>query len=350
MGLAAVLALAAVAVPRIVGPRSGTVGNEDTSGASAMTEPASAPLVSGRIWNFKFDYPAAWALHDGGTASVDGEPGNNALGTLGPVSEACDAYGTYVGNKPAACIATWSLAPGSAAMMFEWLTVNEPSGYRPWSLMRAESAPPAGPQLVTVAGVRAIYARNLTNRVPISSTVAGDAAIPAADEVLTWELVDRFNGFNGFKITVAIRGPNTAALEAQVMAVIASMHYLPAIVPLATDEASKAAALKEFFAVTPPARLTCFSSSLGVTETATVTRIGVVDLSKPLPVRCTVTVEAEPEQVWQVTLTWEWDAAPDHIAGKATEIWHNSPTWDGAAIDVSGVENMPYALPNTGNG
>jgi hypothetical protein len=248
------------------------------------------------------------------------------------------------------CAATWSLAAGTAAMTFEWRFNPGPDYSNLWSLLRAESAPPAGTQFVMVAGVRTIYARNLSNRVPINPTVAGDATIPGADEVLTWELVDRFNGFNSFKITAAVRGPNAAALEAQAAAVIASMHYLPAIVPLATDEASKAAAFEQFMASGLAGRLGCIPPALGEAGTATVTHVDMYQLSQPLAVRCTAVIQAEPEQIWQVTVTWEWDASPDHAAGNAREIWHNTPTLDGAAIDTIGFESVPYVMPNTGNG
>jgi hypothetical protein len=384
---AVVTALAAVLLPWMIGPRSGGGGPDASESQSAEPLQQTAPgLAQGRIWYFEFDYPAAWALRDGGTANLtkaetgkddptDHEPAYVALGTLGSVSETCDrAYAElFVDHKSAAkCTATWNLTNDSAAVTFEW-NPQPPSGlgYEPWNLLRAESAPPSGTQLVMVADVRAIYARNNSNQVPISPTVANDATIPGADEVLTWELVDRFVAFNGFKITAAIRGPNTADLEAQIQAVIASLHYVPAIVPLPTDEASKTAALEQFFksaATASPAPatngptpvrtpavtrrdLSCFAHTPGVTRTATITEADTARLSKPLTVRCTTQIEMVPEQLWKVTLTWEWDAAPDHAAGKAVEVFHNDPTMDGAAIETTGFETMPYLIPDPpGNG
>jgi hypothetical protein len=88
-----------------------------------------------------------------------------------------------------------------------------------------------------------------------------------------------------------------------------------------------------------------------VTRTATITEADTARLSKPLTVRCTTQIEMVPEQLWKVTLTWEWDAAPDHAAGKAVEVFHNDPTMDGAAIETTGFETMPYLIPDPpGNG
>jgi hypothetical protein len=121
---------------------------------------------------------------------------------------------------------------------YEWQLWNmDPRYYESWDLLRAgTTAPPAGTQLVTVAGVRTLFARNGSNKVPINPTfVNGDASIPGADEVLTWQMVDRSHGNGGFQVTAAIRGPSVAELEAQVQAVIASLHYAVPIVPLPTD-------------------------------------------------------------------------------------------------------------------
>ena len=371
---AAVVALAAVLLPWMIGPRGATGGPEPSTTQTAAfrsTEPtaSSAPtatptqppapgLAHGRIWHFAFDYPAAWPLHDGGTANdLVGEPLYKALGTIGAVSESCVrkyAELTVSGKEMSQCKSDWKLTEGSAALTFEWSPwTGDPKNPEPWDLMRAESPTPKGAQLVMVAGVRALYARNLGDTVPIGPTQAEDKKIPAAAEVLTWELVDRFDAFYGFKITAAIRGPNTAGLEAQVQALIASMHYVPAILPLPTDDASKAAALQQFFAtlVTSGRALGCFPHTPGVAGKAWITMADTRTLSQPLSVRCTAQIDAAPEQVWRVTLTWQWDAGPDYNAGQAVEVWHETPAMDGAAIDQAGFDTMPYVVPLVpGNG
>ena len=42
-------------------------------------------------------------------------------------------------------------------------------------------------------------------------------------------------------------------------------------------------------------------------------------LTMPLPVRCTTTIEPTPHGLWHVTTTYGWDAAAHRSAGSANE-------------------------------
>jgi len=75
VGLAAVLALAAVAVPWVTGPRAGMGpggSGDDAASPSATPEPTLAPTASptpvpvahAQKWFLSFDYPADWTVTD----------------------------------------------------------------------------------------------------------------------------------------------------------------------------------------------------------------------------------------------------------------------------------------------
>ena len=385
VGLAAVLALAVVALPWLIGPRPSGVGGPGgsasagtsaggsasagtsagaSSGSSVVesSEPslespatASGPaLKRGTIWDWSFDYPSDWAVQDhrdaGYAGDVNNSPINPALGTIGPVSEDCPSTGTD--NLFTGCSATWDLVPSSAAITFEF---NEMSGgpddNKTWNLLDAEmSTPPAATRVVSVAGVRALFARGTSDRLPLGTTIVFRySSIPGADEVLVWEMVDRFDSAFGFKITAAIRGPDVARLDAQVQAIVASMSYVPAITPLPTDAASKKAALTSDIAAWTdrfsPSALACFSGTPGATTSATITEtLSERKLSRPLAVRCTTQVDILPEQVWKVTFIYEWDATAGHASGKAEFV-------DVGGIAQDSFDQMPYILPvPQGNG
>ena len=75
VGLAAVLALAAVAVPWMAGPRAGagpSGSGDDTASHSATSEPrlapsaspTSVPVAHAQKWFLAFDYPSDWTVTD----------------------------------------------------------------------------------------------------------------------------------------------------------------------------------------------------------------------------------------------------------------------------------------------
>jgi hypothetical protein len=352
-----VVAIVAVAGPWLIGSRDNTGGPATSSGqSSAKTARLTSPpsISRGHIWHWTFAYPSSWLVTDHGTAfqELASIPSNAALGTIGHVSEDCSNFG-----QPQ-CSTAWDLVPSSAAITFEFNNMSGAQGEnKSWSLFDAEtSQPPAGVQIVTVAGVRALFARSSSDHLPLGRTILSwNGWVPDADEILVWEMVDRFDAQTGFKITAAIRGPDVATIEAQVRAIVDSLAYDAPILPLATDAASKKAALAtdarlEGWTGSDPL-WSCFSSTPGVTLGARITETvtGQV-LTQPLDVRCTADVVALPEQIWMVTYTYEWDAGPNHPAGKAVEYDYLTPDQDGSVFQLNELWRMPYIVPPTHGG
>ena len=148
-----------------------------------------------------------------------------------------------------------------------------------------------------------------------------------------------------------MRGPNAAALEAEVQAVVASIKYDPAVIPLPTDPAARAAqsqqaltqALTQALGLGDPRTLDCFAREPG-SKAATITfPPNGRNLSKPLPVTCSAAVESNPMEGWSVILTVTWQAASDRKAGR----WTATIYVKHAHMTIMPGENdeFPYELP-----
>jgi hypothetical protein len=366
VAIAALLLLVIAAIPWFLGPRTEMAGTGGAAEPSAVASEAASlgsteaatgiGLAHGRAWNLAFDYPSTWLHYDAGynripgTSRFSSQAASVALGTLGPVQQAWTGPGGTWSTS-------WNLTQDSVAMTFEWQgAVLGKSEFAVGSLAAAAwTSPPAESRKVTIAGLPSLFSRSSSSSVPFGSTaLSGQRTIPGADEVLVWKLTSHYDVWHSYSITAAIRGPNTAELEAQVQAVMDSLRYVDPVTPLVDTAASRAAALRSYFtelaAMTDGSRDTaCFPREPGVTATATITATEVTGykLSKPLTVRCTSQVEAMPEQAWKITLTYSWDAAVDHTAGTATDVEVYSPGYGSAGNDT-GIDSMPYVIPRGG--
>ncbi len=382
VGLAAVLALAAVAVPWATGPRAG-VGpggsGDDVASPSATPRPTLAPTASptpvpvahAQKWFLSFDYPANWTVMDRDIAAA-----TEGLST-GSAAQGNPAVFGFVGNSGAseeclpnppsnanACTTNWSLGAGTIAMRFE--VSPRMTGPRPsyvWTGREAVDGPEIpGAEALMIDGLPARFAKSTTDAVPYSSET-----VPGATEVLWWGLTSQQQFGFGYSIVAGIRGPNVAALEAQAKALVAGIHYVPETVMLPTDPAAfdqaRQAALETD--LTEQKKLLasnkdyshawdCFPTVVGASRKGTITDTpSTGPLTKPLSVTCTVeSMVPTVMQGWILTLSQSWDAGPGYPAGKAYEVeemdgqgllweWGWSGTNASSAYPHQGRSNYP---------
>ena len=346
VGVAAILALAAVAVPWMAAPRSAGPGPGGAS-ESPLTTPAPtlAPtrsatpvrLAHAEKWFLSFDYPAGWTVTDRNiTAATAGLSASSA-------AQGEPAVFGFVGNSGAseecmpkppsanACTTTWSLGAGTIAMRFE--VSPRITGPRPsyvWTGREAVEGPeiPCAEALM-IDGLPARFAKSTTDAVPYSSET-----VPGATEVLWWGLTSQDQFSFGYSIVAGIEGPNVAALEAQAKALVASIHYVPAPIMLPTDpialdqvrQAALEAALADQRGLSSNKDYShawdCFPTVVGASRKATITTTpSTGPLTKPLLVTCTVeSIVPTVMQGWTLTLSQAWDAGPGYPAGKAYEV------------------------------
>jgi hypothetical protein len=324
VGLAAVLAIAVVALPWAFGPRSGAA----QSTASSLVKPAATPYAvrhaSPQAWQMVFDYPAAWTLQDE-TQSSGPEAGapfsytHVPLGFVGSGSATVDCPARQL-NQWVSCTTAWTLSENSVVLRFASLNSymsEDQTAY--WTGDRAAyGGDIPGTTKLTIDGLPARFARSTSDAVPFSTET-----IPGADEVMWWALTSQSQFTDGDRIVAAIKGPNTAELEAEASALVASIHFVPEPVMLPTDPdqlaQTQASALKAILAKlsSGPGGGTwgCFPAVVGATNSTTITESPAGPLTKPLPVTCTVvSMTSDEMQGWILILTQSWDAAPDYSA------------------------------------
>ena len=335
VGLAAVVALVAVALPWLTGPRPGA-GPGGGSGAPAVaTKPAPTatpvPLAHAKVWGLTFDYPATWILANNEPAldSLDGLPptGNlAALGFLGTgtATQNCPAW--KQGSPIATCTTTWTLPEGSIVIRFTQASMI--SGTDPtyiWNGYQALSGPDIpGATKLTIDGMPARFAKSTSDVVPDRSET-----IPGATEVLWWGIPVQVQNWLGYSIVAAIKGPNVSELEVEANALIDSIHFGQEPSMLPTDQTALAAArqsalLKYFATMTQYAddehnhAYDCFPRTEGASNQATIIQtLNQAPMTKPLTVTCTtVSIEPNAMQGWTVQLTQTWEAGPGYSAGE----------------------------------
>lgn len=356
--MAAVLALAVVALPWIIGPRGGTApggpgasgsGSNGAAESSAPTiestvaapTPTPVPLAHAAKWNITFDYPAAWKLVDEGPAPSDPndpliyDKVHEAMGFVGSGSatQKCTAW---VQGSWATCATTWSLPDNSVVLRFgqaSWIPVTGEDTYT-WTVQQAVYGPEIpGAQRLTIDGMPVRFASNASDVVPHSSET-----VPGATEVLWWGVPSPMPSQFAFSIVAAIKGPNTAELEAQARAVVESIHFVPEPHMLPTDPTAladaRSRALIQYFATSTQLSdgehnhsLDCFPRTPGESQQASITQtLNTAPMTKPLPVTCTtVSIEPNEMQGWTIILKQTWAAGPDYPAG---EMGVNSYTLD----------------------
>ena len=205
VGLAAVLAIAAVAAPWYLGGanKGGPAGVSSSPSASPTTATPTAtpvPLAHGRSWGLAFDYPAAWRLSDAPPivapkalqslppAVQGGYYLRNVLGYVGtttlvtvctdPVHQKSGAWSLGV------CSSVWSLGPDDVVLRFQ-------KGNITGQLLEAWSTDPSF-TMTTVGGLPALFGQSPGSGVPELAMAAGPVATPetaaGAETVLVWQL------------------------------------------------------------------------------------------------------------------------------------------------------------------
>jgi hypothetical protein len=348
-GLAAVLVLAVVVLPWLIGPRSGTSGPEGSTESTLRptATPTAVPLAHAEKWFLSFDYPAAWTLTDRNVPpmadpaapvrrSIDaiGEAGSLGFVGTGTASETCQAPGPDYLPR---CQTTWILPESSVVVRF-WIE----NGPILWSGQQAiEGARVPDTQTVLVDGLPSLFAKSDSDIVPHPDSGSPDSApalldpeqVAGADEVLWWALSTQLGLQQSYVITAAIRGPNTAELEAQVRALVASIHWVPEPYVLPTGPAldglahavvpTALAKLRRTYGYTVDMAHSydCFPTIPGTSVRSTIVENPYErTLSQPLPVTCTSDIAPNVMQGWTLTLTQTWEAGPDYPAGKQTYV------------------------------
>jgi hypothetical protein len=153
-------------------------------------------------------------------------------------------------------------------------------------------------------------------------------------------------------VLAELEGPPEEGLVAQVNAVLASVHYEPALHPTASMDAAAAhaAAAAAVGKLTSDASgaggaggaLPCFQLPGDADRSTVLTEVPYgPTLTKPLPVTCSTAIEGTSVEVWKFVVTISWAAAADRKAGSADIL-----TWvslDGTAwpFDQTG-DQIPY--------
>jgi len=385
LAAAAVMALVAVLVPWYVGRPSAVQGGPSASSRDTATltpEPSASavPLAHAQKWGLSFDYPAAWQVSDApalpAVSSPSPPPGMRLeslyldqvfgyFGTQTPQTDCTQAATKHLTSggwsiSTGVCTSIWSLHPGDVSIRVQ---VGPVTGA---NLVAGQRIPGTGE--TKVGGLPALFERTEGASVPnygpdIASpgfvTAPSVESATGADVILTWYLpgnqaaqpINSDEIGPSYRITAALRGPNAAALEAQVQAVIASLEYDPAAIPLPADPVELAALEKTALAAgvtwrsAQDADNACFPRAAGsVTTTITVTPMDAT-LGKPLPVICTAAIEPNAMQGWTITLTVSWSAAADRQAGTWTEVRYTTSdgrTW--GTVGTWPLVSFPYEV------
>jgi len=222
------------------------------------------------------------------------------------------------------------------------------------AMMSGSLSRPPSVTTTTVGGLPAWFSRSSGSVIDPQSSVFRDTeTATGADETMVWQLPG--NGTNLpstptlFRIVAALRGPNVQALEAEVQAVVASMKYDPAVIPLPSDPAARTTqslqaltrALGYPFA--DSRTLDCFPRVPGSRDTTVTFTPSERTLSKPLPVTCSAAIDPNSMEGWTVTLTVTWQAASDRHAG----LWTAQVYLDqqGGSFIPGDSAEFPYELP-----
>jgi hypothetical protein len=354
MAIAAVLALAAVALPWLIGPRSGVSGgggdNAATPSPTPEPTPTTVPLAHTQNWNLTFDYPAAWTLTDRDPAASSLDSFSPTLGSpvamgfigTGSAQQECSQKGTA--SRMSTCTTTWSLPDGTIVLRFgvsPVLAISTDPAYIWTSREAIAGSDIPGAEALTIDGIPARFAKNDSDVVPYSAE-----KVPGATEVLWWGLPRPLPRQGAYTIVAAINGPNEAELEAQAKALVESIHFVPEPTMLPTDPAALAQArqpalLKYFDTMATYAddehnhSYDCFPRTVGASRQANIIQsLNANPMTKPLPVTCT-TVSMEPNamQGWTVVLKQTWLAGPDYPAGELDV--HSYTMTDGMSLGTS---------------
>jgi hypothetical protein len=377
VGMTTVLALVAVIVPWYLGGAShgGPAGASPSPSVSGPTETPTAtpvPLTHARAWGLEFDYPTTWrlanapslvapkALQSMPTALLDGLYPRQVFGYVGtttPETVCTDPVALAKGGwTVGVCSSVWSLGLGDVVLRFQKGDITTQN------ILTGDAN--LGETITRVGGLPALFSESSGSVIPelaaFSSAVIAPSTETAvgAERVMVWELPGNPTGQVGtyqqtsFRIVAAVRGPNTGALEAEAQALVASIKYDPAVVPLPTDPTALAtlsqstlrAALDDNWGPLYPGWMDCFPREPGSKSTTIVLTPDDTTLSKPLPVTCSVAIEPNAMEGWTVTLTVTWDAASDRKAGRWSSVDYVSSGGYGGFGRAYGSDVFPYEV------
>jgi hypothetical protein len=169
---------------------------------------------------------------------------------------------------------------------------------------------------------------NILDGQPVGSTALVVDGLPAyveelppgdrpagADASLRWTIARPGSVDNSYSIQADIRGPDVADQLQQVKALVGSLQFDPAVVPLESGDAAERAVTKALatLSATDPA-WACFPGKPGVRQVRVTTMVSGPDLAEPQIASCSTRIDATELQLWRVTLT-ERLARPDPNAG-----------------------------------
>ncbi len=248
------------------------------SPTSLIDTPTPAGLATFHENGLVFEYPAAWRVfHYSEVSSF-----SNLVAYLATVDvpDPC----TRSANETS-CSNRWRLDPDSLVVSVR------SNGHPTFDIMQGR---PPGAQPMTVGGLPAY----------LEPESAADLGL-GADVGFIWTISMPGSVDNFYTISADIRGPDVARLRGEVDALVASLRYDPAVVPLST--VGGAAALAASKALATMARdspvWNCFPPGEGTRQLVITALVMGPDLARPQLATCTTTIEATPLQLWRMTLT-----------------------------------------------
>lgn len=293
------------AVKRIVGLLVATVlAGCGTSAPPAPNESSASGAANGLAafdeGGIAFVYPAGWRVfHHRETSSFSSSIAD--LATV-DVPEPCVTMTDAVGTSTE-CGDRFHLEPDT-------LVVHVTSGGMPgFTILQ----PPAGAETIAVDGLPAWF-------------VAAHPENPAvgADAAFTWTLARPQSVDNFLSISALVRGPDVAVLKASLDALIASVHYDPAVVRLPETSAERDAAVGNALdqLASSSAAWRCFPAQPGI-------RVGTISeypggpaLTEPRRATCRTEVERTALQLWRATFSVTLDEPDPVVGGRfAVEVW-----------------------------
>lgn len=343
-------------------PLASPTASDKATASAASNPPAPIGLTHAQKWFLSFDYPQAWTLNDLNTLSPETsthlawvDPGPEYRGEINAQTPFVFSVG-FVGNGVASevcesvtegavptCVTTWHLPEGSVVVR---VRLDSYGGLWNAESALAGTSTLAGYSATTIDGLPALFARTTgdTYRKAAPKNVFSEMpeTVPGADEILTWVTSPPEKLSGTYEIVAAIRGPHQDALESQVRALIASLHWSPEPAPIPTepgalDAAEKAAVARAFnlirstmaadgrtpvlaasLAAEAPQYFDCFSTEPGASVSGTTTGSPQGPLTRALPVTCKTEIVPNSVKGWTLSLTQSWVAGRGYSAGWCT--------------------------------
>jgi len=247
-----------------------------------------------------FDYPASWrTFHYQEVSSF-----TNLVAYLATVDvpEPCITTEDSISSRTD-CSDRYVLTPDSLVVAVS------SNGLPGFSMLNV----PAGATPIVVDGLPAYFVHETSTAV-------------SADETLTWTLARPGSVDNDYTIRASIRGPHLEQFETALRALVASVRFEPAVVPLPSGPgAPDAAATRALGILAKDSRTwSCFPAPGGTRQMEVTSLTNGPTLAHSQVATCTTTIEATPLQLWRMMLTLrlpEADAQAGH--GELITVWVN---------------------------